>query len=215
MEAVKQMLELAKKQDYWLYAALHLLAYTGLRRGELLALLWHMVDFKRSEIRIAASLGRRSNGLHLSKPKTTRGNRVVSLDAATLDVLRQHQEQQSLEKVELGDAYADNGIVFADPLGNWLNPMMVTRKVQSLGRKVGHPEVTPHSLRHFHCSVTLENGVNPAVTSQRVGHSNPAITMRMYAHVLPGWQQQAAGRFCPRHGRAPGGCGVSGIGRSC
>ena len=195
MEAVKQMLALAKKQDYWLYAVLHLLAYTGIRRGELLALLWHMVDFKKSEIRIAASLGRRSNGLNLSKPKTARGNRVVSLDAATLDVLRQHQARQSLEKAELGDAYADNGIVFADPLGNWLNPMKVTRKVQSLGRKVGHPEVTPHSLRHFHCSVTLERRVNPAVTSQRVGHANPAITMRMYAHVLPGWQQEAADDF--------------------
>ena len=93
------------------------------------------------------------------------------------------------------DAYSDNGIVFADPLGNWLNPMMVTRKVQSLGRKVGYPQAKPHNLRHFHGTVAVERGINPAVVSQRLGHANPTITMRIYAHALPGWQQQAADDF--------------------
>lgn len=195
IEAVIRMLELAKEQDDWLYPALYLLVYTGIRRGELLALRWDAVDFEKSEIRINSSLGRRSDGLQLSAPKTARGNRTVSLDAGTLEVLSRHKERQAIEKVELADVYSDNGIVFAGRLGNWLNPMMVTRKVGSLGAKVGYPEAKPHNLRHFHGTVIVEEGTNPAVASQRLGHSNPTITMKIYAHALPGWQRQTADDF--------------------
>ncbi len=195
MNAVTQMLELAKQLDDWLYPALYLLVYTGIRRGELLALRWDAVDLEKAEIHITSSLGRRSIGLHLSKPKTVRGNRTVNLDASIVAVSRRHKERQDLEKAELGDAYADNGIVFADPLGQWLNPMKMTRRVHSLGKKVGHPEGKPHNIRHCHGSVTVEQGTNPAVVSERLGHSNPTITMRIYARALPGWQHQAADDF--------------------
>ena len=197
VEAVIRMLKLADEegQEYWLHPALRLLVYTGIRRGELLALRWDAVDFEKSEIRIILSLGRRSKGLHLSAPKTVRGNRIVSLDSGTVEVLRRHRELQDLEKATLGDAYTDNGIVFANPLGEWLNPMMVTRKIGGLGKRVGHPGATPHNLRHFHCSIVLDQGTNPAVASERLGHSNPAITLEIYSHALPGWQQTAADKF--------------------
>ena len=195
IEAVIAMLELAKELDDWLYPALRLLVYTGMRRGELLALLWDAVDFEKSEIRINSSLARRSNGLNLSSPKTARGNRTVSLDADTVDVLHQHKERQDLEKAGLADVYSDQGIVFAGPLGQWLNPMMLTRRVGSLAKKVGYPDAKPHNMRHFHCTVGLEKNTNIAVMSQRLGHANPTITMRTYAHVLPGWQQDAADDF--------------------
>ena len=195
IEAVNSMLELAKELDDWLYPALHLLVYTGIRRGELLALLWDAVDFKNSEIHINLSLARRSNGLNLSKPKTARGNRTVSLDAGTVEVLRRHKERQDLEKAALGDAYSDQGVVFAGPLGEWLNPMMVTRRVGSLGKQVGYPDAKPHNMRHFHCTVGLEQNANISVMSQRLGHANPTITLRTYAHVLPSWQQDAADDF--------------------
>ena len=45
---------------------------------------------------------------------------------------------------------------------------------------------------HFHGSVVVEQKINPAVVSQRLGHANPTITMKIYAHALPGWQQQTA-----------------------
>ena len=195
IEAVISMLELAKELDDWLYPALHLLVYTGIRRGELLALLWDAVDFKNSEIHINLSLARRSNGLNLSSPKTASGNRTVSLDAGTVEVLRRHKERQDLEKAALGDAYSDQGVVFAGPLGEWLNPMMVTRRVGSLGKQVGYPDAKPHNMRHFHCTVGLEQNANISVMSQRLGHANPTITLRTYAHVLPSWQQDAADDF--------------------
>ena len=55
--------------------------------------------------------------------------------------------------------------------------------------------MTVHSLRHFHATVTLQSGQNPVVVSKRLGHANVSITTNVYAHVLPGWQRQAADAF--------------------
>ena len=195
VDTVLRMLALAAEQDDWLHAALHLLAYTGVRRGELLALLWSDVDFEKAEIKIVSSLGRRSNGLQLTKPKTARGNRTINLDAGSVEVLRQHKERQEHHKSLLAGAHEDQGIVFADELGRWVNPMRLTRLVRGLGKQVGHPEVSPHKLRHFHASVSLNKRIHPAVVSERLGHANTAITMKVYAHALPGWQAEAADEF--------------------
>ena len=195
VEAVIKMLGLAEEQDDWLYPAMHLLVYTGIRRGELLALKWGAINFEKCELRIVSSLGRRSNGLNLTKPKTARGNRVITLATSTVDVMRYYKKLQEQHKVMMAGAYEDNGIMFADELGRWLNPMRLTRRVKSLGKQIGHPDAGPHNLRHFNGSVSIDAGVNLVVVSERLGHSNPTITLAIYAHALPGKQKQAADDF--------------------
>ena len=81
------------------------------------------------------------------------------------------------------------------PTGEWLNPAMLTRAVKSLGRRVGRPDMTVRSLRHFHASVALQTGQNIVVVSKRLGYSNVSITSDIYAHALPGWQKQTAEAF--------------------
>ena len=195
VEAVIKMLGLAEEQDDWLYPAMHLLVYTGIRRGELLALKWGAINFEKCELRIVSSLGRRSNGLNLTKPKTARGNRVITLATSTVDVMRYYKKLQEQHKVMMAGAYEDNGIMFADDFGRWLNPMRLTRRVKSLGKQIGHPDAGPHNLRHFNGSVSIDAGVNLVVVSERLGHSNPTITLAIYAHALPGKQKQAADDF--------------------
>ena len=73
--------------------------------------------------------------------------------------------------------------------------MKVTRAVQALGRRVGQTNLTIRSLRHFHASVSLQQGTNIVVVSKRLGHANVSITSNIYAHSLPGWQKQAAVDF--------------------
>ena len=195
VEAVIKMLGLAEEQDDWLYPAMHLLVYTGIRRGELLALKWGAINFEKCELRIVSSLGRRSNGLNSTKPKTARGNRVITLATSTVDVMRYYKKLQEQHKVMMAGAYEDNGIMFADDFGRWLNPMRLTRRVKSLGKQIGHPDAGPHNLRHFNGSVSIDAGVNLVVVSERLGHSNPTITLAIYAHALPGKQKQAADDF--------------------
>ncbi len=194
--AVRRVLELAYQEQNHLAACIHLIAYTGLRRGEALGLNWDNVDVDAGYVWITASLVKsRELGLILELPKTDSGRRRVDLDAGTIDVLRKHRVWQDGVKAMMREAYQDRGRVFTGAYGEWINPAQLTRVVQSLGQRVGYSGLTVRSLRHFHASVVLQSGQNIVVVSKRLGHSSVSITSDIYAHALPGWQKQAADAF--------------------
>jgi integrase len=58
--------------------------------------------------------------------------------------------------------------------------------------RLGLPAMTPHGLRHLHASLLIDEGVPITAVSARLGHANPQITMRLYAHALPGQDRMAA-----------------------
>ena len=193
---VKALLELARRERPDLFACIHLIAYTGLRRGEALGLLWPDVDLERGCLYIEGSLVVSSErGLILEPPKTQSGRRQVDLDARTVEVLTQHQAEQEEAIRLMRDAYQDEGRVFADADGGWINPQRLSLALKRLGTRLGERGVTVRSLRHFHASVALQTGQNIVVVSKRLGHSNVSITSDIYAHSLPGWQKEAAEAF--------------------
>ena len=194
--AVRAILRLAEAEDHPLYPCIHLIAYTGVRRGEALGLTWDNVDLQGGRIRIVASL-RRYNGIGLviDPPKSRAGRRIIDLDDGTVGLLVRHQARQQETMEVMGAAYQDAGRVFAGPCGEWIVPDRVLRVLKALGLRVGQHNMTVHSLRHFHATVTLQSGQNPVVVSKRLGHANVSITTNVYAHVLPGWQRQAADAF--------------------
>ena len=121
--AVRAALDLAGAEEHYLYACIHLIAYTGMRRGEAMGLLWNNVDLDQGRILIEQSLSRTlERGLHVDPPKTNSGRRVVDLDAGTIEVMAKHREDQLTTKELMREMYKDHGKVFADPYGEWINP---------------------------------------------------------------------------------------------
>ncbi len=185
-ETVSAMLKLAEREEHPLFPPIFVQVCTGVRRGEILALTWDNVDLDNREIRIERSLGRRSTGLVVDPPKTERGRRTIKLPVVAVDVLRRHQQKQADHIDRYREIYEDNNLVFADEFGRFIKPINLTRAVKTLAQRVGHPNMRNHDLRHFHISQSLELGVPIAETSARAGHSDPSITWRVYAHLLPG-----------------------------
>ena len=129
--AVQDALALARDERHELYAAIHLVAYTGMRRGEALGLLWDNVGLAMRRVLIEGSLGSSAErGLMLTPPKTVPDMRTVDLDDGTALVLGSHHEDQGCLKREMRQAYRDESRVFAGPTGEWTNPMRLTRAVQ-------------------------------------------------------------------------------------
>ncbi len=191
-------LELAREERHYLYACIHLVAYTGLRRGEALGLVWPNVDLDRCQVAIEGSLVRSSErGPIIESPKTQSARRSVALDEGTARVLAEHRAEQ-----QMNGTYADEGRVFPAADGGWVNPQLLTSAVKKLGARVGQPEMTVHGLRHFHASVALQAGQNIVVVSKRLGHANVSITSDIYAHSLPGWQEETAAAFADAMKRA-------------
>ena len=192
---VRRILELANTIEHPFFACFHLIAYTGIRRGEALGLRWQDVDLDAGVLSIVQTLVRANDGLLFQPPKTKSGRRVIDLDGTTIEILRAHRGRQMLLQMQVDGGYQESHLVFANPTGGPLNPMAVTRAFQSLALRTGITGVTVHDLRHFHASVMLQQGQSPVLVSKRLGHASVSTTMDIYSHILPGWQKEAANAF--------------------
>jgi integrase len=170
---------------YWLLAL-----HTGMRRGELLALEWGDIDFDRARLSVRRSLDD-TDGLVPEDTKTGR-SRTIDLDRATLNALREHRIRQQERRLRLGVAYRKPEVVLASTVGGYINPRNVTREMEAIIAAASVPRIRVHDLRHTAATLMLAAGVPIKVVSERLGHSSVAVTLGIYAHVLPGMQAQAA-----------------------
>lgn len=174
-------------KDQPLYAAFHLAALTGMRRGEVLGLQWGDIDLPGRALVVRHTLVSIAYDVVASTPKTHRP-RLVELDADTTLVLERHSAAPSAKASE-----ADrSALVFVDEHGGRVHPDLFTQRFDRLVARSGLPRIRLHDLRHTHATLGLAAGVPVRVMSERLGHASPEFTMRQYMHVLPGMQAAAA-----------------------
>jgi integrase len=177
------------------YAPVLIAVVTGLRRGELLALRWQDVDLDQGRVTIQQSLEQTRTGLAFKPPKTNRGRRTIALPLIAVDTLRAHKAKQAAERLRLGPAFHDRGLVFCKADGEAWQPVNFSSDFSALVRRLPITRVRFHDLRHTHATQLLRQGVNPKVVSERLGHSTVAFTLDVYSHVLPGMQDDAVRRI--------------------
>lgn len=177
-----------------LEAALHLLAMTGARRGEIAGLRWVDVDLDAARITIRQSLISAGGEVVVSSPKSHRG-RTIDIDNRTVAVLRRHLERQQGH----GESYlgrdGGEGYVFRARDGSRIRPSSLSQVFQWIVSRSDLPRIRLHDLRHTHASIGVKAGVPIGVVSERLGHSDPAFTLHRYSHVMPGMQREAADRI--------------------
>jgi integrase len=178
-----------------LYAAWLAAATTGLRRGEVLGLMWTDVDFDKGRLSVRRARVSSGGVVVLSEPKTRRSRRVVALDQTTTAALREHRTRQLEERLAWGAAWVDTGFVFTREDGTPLHPESLSKMFQWRVRRAGLPRIRFHDLRHTHATLALQAGVHPKVVSERLGHSSIRITLDTYSHAIPAMQEEAAERI--------------------
>lgn len=185
---------LAFSSDDRYYAAWHLAASTGMRRGELLGLRWMDVENRAQVLAVRKTLVLVGSTPTPGTPKNHEA-RAINLDPDTLSVLRRHHKNQMKDRLAWGEGYIDSDLVFTREDGRYVHPDRLSQMFDRLVRKSGLRRITLHDLRHTHATLLLKEGVPVKVVSERLGHADPAFTMRTYQHVLPGMQADAAARF--------------------
>ncbi len=191
---VSRFLDAARETQYYVFFCT--LLYTGLRRGELLALRWRNIDLDLATLYVVESAYKLNNGTYIIKePKTPHSRRTVDLPPSLALLLHQHRTNQEQLAYHLGKRLAADDFVCARTDGGPLNPNAVTSAFIKLVRKAELPHIRLHDLRHTHATLMLKAGVHPKVVSERLGHANIGITLDTYSHVLPGLQEAAAARF--------------------
>jgi integrase len=163
--------------------ALTLIAATGMRRGEVLALHWSDVDLDGKALAVRGTLGRVGGKLVISEPKTERSRRPVPLAPPLVALLRRHRTEQDAERLAARDQWSEADLVFATELGSPVDPRNMLRTIQIAARKAGLSDVGVHTLRHSAAVAWLESGVHIKAVADLLGHSSIAITGDIYGHT--------------------------------
>lgn len=153
-----------------------LVADTGLRRGEATAIQWKDIDWRESSITIRQNAQYTPHaGVYTTPPKNKKVRRV-DVGPDTLNLLRQLRADQA-EKAISQFVFTKEG----SP--DMMHPQSPTRYFKRFGQKYGVDDFHPHKLRHTSASLAITNGADMVSVSERLGHSDTAVTLRMYAHA--------------------------------
>lgn len=179
---------LAESSNHRLHAAWRFLAMTGARRGECLGLFWSDIDWASAKVTIQRAITAKGPG-----PLKTRSSyRTIDVDPETLEILRAHRKGQAAEQLRLAPIWASKDLVFTNEIGGAIDPRNFTRDFQSVVRRAGVPRIKLHEVRDTHGSHLVIAGIHPKVVMERLGHSSMAITLGLYAHVMPSLGKEAA-----------------------
>jgi integrase len=103
-----------------------------------------------------------------------------------------HRKRQNAERLLVGPGWNDHGLVFTRAAGEPLDPERVSRDFGRRVTRFGLRTIRLHDTRHTWATLALKAGVPTKVVQERLGHSSPLITMKLYQHVMPGMGRDAA-----------------------
>lgn len=179
----------------WFY----LLAFSGMRSGELLALKWSDINFKENTIRIIKTLYNPDNNMReyeLLTPKTAGSVRTIEMEQEIMDLLKLHKRRQTKIKMKyrhLIDEYHDGDFIFCRTNGYpYIQKNLIIRMKRLLKFTKIKKKATPHIFRHTHISMLAEAGVDLPTIMERVGHEDIDTTMKIYTHVTNKMKKDAA-----------------------
>lgn len=184
---------LSAGDDTDLAALWRLALLTGMRRGELLGVMWEDLDLDRGMLAVRRTLSRGKGGTwELGQPKTASGRRSIALPASCVTALRKHRARQAAERLRLGPIWQDQGFVFTNETGGPVHVNSLMHYFRKLIAAADVPTIRFHDLRHTSATLLLAEGVHPKIVQERLGHADISMTLNRYSHVMPGMQRQAA-----------------------
>nr|UWI48842.1 site-specific integrase [Clostridioides difficile] len=157
--------------------------YTGMRRGEIIALTWDDIDLDNKTITVKHTLIKKKNGMfELSQPKTESSCRTIFTGDTLIRALKEHKLYQKKMKLKYGEFYFDSDWVCTKENGQQVTIHTMDTIVRQI-REALNNDFHFHCLRHTHATLLLENGANIKDIQNRLGHSQLSTTMDTYSHV--------------------------------
>lgn len=194
IEEVRELFRSSRND--WLHALWVTLTTTGLRLGEALGLRWEDIDLDRGTLTVRRALQRQGgNGLVIVNPKSATSRRTVELTQIAIDALREHRAKWLERKALLGHEWGGTASVFASDVGTSLDPRNANHSFGRAVNAAGLRRVRVHDLRHTAATLALQQGVNPKVVQEMLGHSSIMLTLGTYSHVVQPIRREAADRM--------------------
>lgn len=171
----------------------HLAITTGMRFSELRGLRWSDVDWIKGTIKVNRQIqdvpGR---GSLTGMPKTHSGTRIILLGEMSLNVLKEQKQRIDHDKTIAGNDWKENDLIFPSSIGTPFGASNLRKDFIQVLKDANLPRIRFHDLRHTAASLMLNHNVPALVVSKILGHSNPSVTLNIYAHSTLDMQAMAA-----------------------
>lgn len=173
---------------FFIYPFFRLLAISGLRRQEILALTWNNINFNEHYIDINKAISYDLDGTEvISNTKNITSSRIITIDTKTLDFLCEWKSIQAEEFQARGIkllALHKQYVFTKKAINTHVSLSTPFKWIEQVCRCSNLPHFSPHILRHTHCSLLIENQGNIKEIQQRMGHADINTTLNYYTHVL-------------------------------
>ncbi|MEQ7217188.1 site-specific integrase [Vagococcus fluvialis] len=198
-ELEQYLIHFKEECDTKMFTFFRVISFTGIRKGEALALTWEDIDFNNGTIRIekTAYYNAGKRRYNVDTPKTSSSVRTIKLDEPTISILKAW-------KIEQREILLASGIRVDSPKKFLVFPKMTPRReleylnnstpnriLDRIIKKYNLTPITVHGFRHTHATLLAEAGVSPNATKQRLGHEKIETTLGIYTHVTPDMQTGA------------------------
>jgi len=193
IDEVRRLLEECEESNPELACLIYVAVTTGCRRGELCGLRWTDVDLDLATVVVARSISDAAGQVAVKDTKTHHARRLA-LDPSTVSVLRKHRARVEGRAAAAGVTMPASAYVWSQDLAAAVpyRPDRVTAAFRTLTRRLKLSHVTFHALRHFSATTLAGQGVGVRTIAGRLGHANPSLTLRTYAHFLDAADRDAA-----------------------
>lgn len=187
------------KTNYKLVMAFRMIAFTGMRQGEMLALTWRDVSLVDNTVSINKGLTRGiDNRVFVGKTKTDSSNRTIILDDKTASMLKHWRLVQRNEMLVcgFGDVLANqNQLIFPNTKNEFLSLMKMNHWLNQITKKNNLPRISAHGFRHTYATLAIEAGMNVKQLQLQLGHSDVKTTLDVYASVTEKGQHASVETF--------------------
>lgn len=172
--------------------------FGGFRRGELIALNWHDIDFEKNAVSITKAAAEADHKVIIKEPKSAGSVRVVTLPASVMQLIQNYKKEQMETMLQIGSKWENPGTTFDDNFlfTQWNGRMMhlsaplqrfkdvCKRYNESVPPEDRLPDIPLHGLRHTSATLLIAQNIDVRTVSGRLGHAQTSTTMNIYAHHL-------------------------------
>lgn len=195
LEELKTLLNLInEKADLQHRVMFNLLAYCGMRRGELMGLEFKDIDFENNTLEIVRTSNYQNGdtGIYTSTPKTKSSIRELYLQPDLVKLIKEWQQEQQQTAEKCGDLWAYSDRLFINWCGEPMRPYYPYKWLKDFCEKEHVPFKGLHSFRHTVATQSIVNGADVSTVSAILGHSTVSTTLNIYTHAVRKAKAKAA-----------------------
>ncbi|MHA5095928.1 site-specific integrase [Oenococcus oeni] len=200
VEQLRQFLnsayQLYNKDHYERYVFFRLLAFTGMRKGEALALNWSDIDLTNKTLSISKTVVTIDSGEVVSEEaKTKASNRVMTLDNDTVSALAEWKLRQHELYERLGYKTSPCNFVFNSSVNSFVSLGKPRQWCRSIAKTAGLSPIIIHGFRHTYATLAVQSGMDIKQLQYQLGHNDVHTTLQIYAEVTNKQKTETASIF--------------------